>query len=554
MLIRTTYFVGGNNENKVPLRIILSVLHFALILIFCVNSHAEEGCKRQFYLKKHENLHLPPDFVDNLANQKITEDTNYILPRQVEARLAEVFTTDRFRLVRASESMLQSKRPPLYYFESSFEVHEEWVDIGGGERRHPSTFILNLYFDGETKELVKTWRLERKSPNSVGALNAMFDNRNSLTKKDVPIDLTIISPFEKIPESCEIKPEKEEIEFGKKMKIQITNFKDIEGVQSREFNRVLVTVIHGEILNGAHPQEQKNYAFFQVGEGTIEVEYKAPEACPEISDTIQVIQSCDIFRKSDLPLEESDAAGTIAEKEIFFRKPGATLRITMEYRTNTDIDEKPSPIRHNKRKWNESYRISIIVHLDENPDIETRYDAVRGFSPREYRYKVLGCTLSSASFSASGSNFASVRGAFGIANEVDTSSTETGTFHDSKPSQRSIDFVIRFDENTGKPNEVLLPPFEVELKINGKTTGNKKERKTVGGFLRLVTTPIDRSYIRRETVYIQSSCVEGGSGNVNKPSGDDINSGLIGNGTRTIKQKYGTAFYSYRWEMIIQKK
>lgn len=105
----------------------------------------------------------------------------------------------------------------------------------------------------------------------------------------MPLD-DLIYDYERTPEDCEIAPEKDPVKLGETITINLQNIVDGKGRTPQPWQRLLVKVEKGEILNGV---DQGEYHVFEAGSGSVEVEYKAPEECPqEKTDTITVENSC----------------------------------------------------------------------------------------------------------------------------------------------------------------------------------------------------------------------------------------------------------------------
>ncbi len=143
-----------------------------------------------------------------------------------------------------------------------------------------------------------------------------------LGRSFMPLD-DIIYDYERTPEHCDIQPEKEPVKIGEKITINLQNIVDGRGRPSQPWQQLLVKVEKGEILNGI---ENDDYRRFPVGEaGTVAVEYKAPDECPqEKTDTITVENSCNCC---DAAIVNFPPDREIAHKEIKINC-GAELEVT----------------------------------------------------------------------------------------------------------------------------------------------------------------------------------------------------------------------------------
>jgi len=120
-----------------------------------------------------------------------------------------------------------------------------------------------------------------------------------------------IYDYERIPQTCTIRPEKEEMAGGETINIRITGIKDHKGRPSQPFQRIMVKVDIGKIKNGVneHP-----YYVFQVPDsgGEVNAVYQAPEKCDFDTEIITVYNSCNWLT----PLSCSSWEEVIARTEI----------------------------------------------------------------------------------------------------------------------------------------------------------------------------------------------------------------------------------------------
>lgn len=133
-------------------------------------------------------------------------------------------------------------------------------------------------------------------PREAGyCLRMRIEKTQALAKTFQPLD-KIIYDYERIPETVAFKLEKEPVLAGEKMKITLTDIKDINAKPSQSWQRILIKAEKGKILNGEPYQE---FRVFRVGNGKVEIEYKAPDICKSDVETITVLNSCSI--RPDLP-------------------------------------------------------------------------------------------------------------------------------------------------------------------------------------------------------------------------------------------------------------
>lgn len=135
----------------------------------------------------------------------------------------------------------------------------------------------------------------------------------------MPLD-KIVRDYERIPEKCTVKPEKDPVQTGEKMKITLSEFADSEGRLPQSWDRVLVKAEKGKILNGYDKGD--GFRAFFVGGGTVDVEYQAP--CDGTTETITVYNSCNTYEyPGDPPLSNTHKQKIIVTKtfEVEDKKP-----------------------------------------------------------------------------------------------------------------------------------------------------------------------------------------------------------------------------------------
>lgn len=227
-----------------------------------------------------------------------------------------------------------------------------------------SRFILELYYNGKYQELVKRWVTEKRINSIPAHYKAMFEDRDAKTREDRPIQEKLLWEFEKIPISCVIKPEKDVVEPDEQISIEITAFKDRKGRNSREFNRIVVQALEGEILNGEKSTFDPGYRVFTVGNGSVTVLYKAPELGEITEDMIYAYNSCDILDTESLPLSETKIKDKIAERKIKIER-GGDWKGTVTYKRNISwTDTLPTPSGGTvtyKRKLKEDATVHVTL-------------------------------------------------------------------------------------------------------------------------------------------------------------------------------------------------
>lgn len=336
-------------------------LLIAVIILFCFPVYADdcEKCKRAAVVTKCENPDLPPDHdklykvyedcisqhmndnnweYDNSdpkfraahkACKHLRPEFDFIYATSISNRIAELHTTPCFHILRSDIVEDYRKRgqsegwgdliKPLNYKipEYAFEVVFR-NSVTGEKDEHgklaKSTLTIALYYDGDERELVKTWRTVGSLPWINSHYQRMFKNADAQMRQEKPIQ-NLLWQFEQTPIECKISPKEISVKKNETREIILTDFNGQNG-PSKPFNRVVVKVEEGEILNGEELSSDSKARVFKVGNGIISVNYKAPDTCKNDEDTINVYNSCDIAKEALVPLSESKIKDKIAEKII----------------------------------------------------------------------------------------------------------------------------------------------------------------------------------------------------------------------------------------------
>ena len=212
------------------------------------------------------------------------------------------------------------------------ELFDDWVKPNGQKVLKTSSLSISLYYNGKGgRELVESWRTVKPArdygdlrPESLpdsgtglrSNLNRMCDNRRSVLRRLRPIELTLLNEFEKQPWKCDVQAKEEYVCPGEEIEVTLANIQDINGARSREFNRVIVQAVEGEIIGGTELDISPEDKAFLVGDGSISFTYKAPLGGEGSTDRIYVYNSCDIARDDQYPLSRTLTRDKIGEKEI----------------------------------------------------------------------------------------------------------------------------------------------------------------------------------------------------------------------------------------------
>lgn len=243
-------------------------------------------------------------------------NANPMLEHSFRSLLAETVITHCFRLKVPIDMIPEEYRyrvkskPPEYLFRISYNENLEG--------RVKSRLKIGLYYDGKTEEHVKSWMTEatKMTQKFPYHKHGMFKLGKQILRKSRPLEVTVLNDFEKRPYSFEIKAEKEEAIPGEVIEVQLTDIHDIEDMKSREFTRIVIQAVEGEILDGEALEVDPDLKAFLVGDGTIRFKYLAPDSCRKNEDTIFIYNSCDILREDLYPLSKTEIKDKIGEQKI----------------------------------------------------------------------------------------------------------------------------------------------------------------------------------------------------------------------------------------------
>lgn len=267
------------------------------------------------------------------ANCEQFEPTNhtYCFPAIVAAFLGEKLTNPCFHMLSLQYFNLDMHRNPEYLFRGRYEG-----DLEGGQVVEIVTGVfkpiiarmtMQLYYNGTSPELVHEWFAEN-TLNSPGGL---------LHKLNLPANIgPMLKDFEKKPVKCDVEiPPPEEICKNGTCEIVLSNFMDASGAGSKPFNRILVSIYKGEILNGESSIWGPDYRVFTLEEGEVKIQYRQPADKDDGYDWLRVYNSCEILPPEKSPMINTKMGELIADRHFSiscgFYEGTITFTKTWEY-------------------------------------------------------------------------------------------------------------------------------------------------------------------------------------------------------------------------------
>jgi len=271
-----------------------------------------------------------------------------------------------------------------YSFETEFVSGlNEFNDEGRPIR---SRLTVKLYFEGEQRELIHTWQTQGTWDTISNSGTTWLGHVMKLNSayKSGPDIIEIIERFEKRPVDFNINPERNDLDAGEIIDFDLTEFKDIFGEASREFNRIVVHAYEGDILNGDPCNIGPDYRVFKLNNGSVKVKYRAPSDCNVSSDRFTVYSSCDILPNSRVPIVETQIKERIFEKEFAINCYDAKLNISGKYEKiikTSKKDTKDGSV--DNHSLNESLEVSVSIFLEfiQAEDMPIFYQTFQYYKP-----------------------------------------------------------------------------------------------------------------------------------------------------------------------------
>ena len=299
-------------------------------------------------------------------------------PSGLTGKLSEVLRTNCFHIIIAvSDYSAFPQKIPEYQFRGSFDAGiTEQTDGHGREIR--SRLIIELWYNGDPVELLKSWTTESTLASISSQYNQMFDNSDAVLRKERPID-NLLHDFERRPVTCIIDAgSKDELGPGEEAEIRILDFKDDKGRSSKYFNRIIVEAERGHIKGGSRllsdPVSNK-YRAFRLDQVPVTFTYEAPDDGTASTDKIIIYSSCQILDPGKVPMEFTEPDKKIAEKEIKIIRPDLTAEYFSTLEEFSLVNEMDYLITFNS-SIRASYRLLKVSARKDEGTITESYQQI----------------------------------------------------------------------------------------------------------------------------------------------------------------------------------
>lgn len=489
--------------------------------------------------------------------------TQDVYRSSVFSRIAELVTSSAFRLSgedagNYAKSLNENKqlpgfgserRIPEYSFES--ELISGLNETGPDGRYVRSRWTISLWFEGESRELVYSWqalgtqetRPSNPADRNRGTTFSGLGNKMAEQFREGPSINEIIEKFEKRPVSCSVNNESKEAGPEETIEIILSGFADKYGQRSREFNRIVVHAVEGEITNGEDCDAGPGYKVFMLKEGAVKLKYRAPSGCDIKKDNILVYNSCEIVPEGRLPLNKTTIGDKIAEKEIAIVCYDAVLVLSArKLRTRNTSDNGSSqsdPGKNCRTEW------SSLNDLTENTEAVVRIplkstvlnnatfrnnpmvnQVMMGFTPVKAVLESFSYSFNDHSVSKRETSGRDCPNSGSLTEKTISRSLAETPVVNFMPLENSISLV--FDSKTNKALKIGFPGAGVRFRYT-ETTENRSE-----------TWPSDKPPQTRTTTTSGGSTidVEPVGDPVPDPSPMEINYNPVMDSIAKIKEKY----------------
>jgi hypothetical protein len=237
------------------------------------------------------------------------------------------------------------------------------------DRYTMSVRLMDLHRGTTVKHGQISWRMPA-SKDAAFASRIVHEKVKELARTFQPLD-DLLHEYEGMPRKAELEPEKDPISAGKTMTIELDNMRaNTRRRKPQPWQRVLVKVEKGKLLNGT-PQWDE-YWQFPVDNGSIELEYQAPDECKrKQTETITVFNTCTIDPESVNVQPEEQIGET--QFDVF------CLRGEFEFQSELkDGYRHEVPTRMWMRGTSVEGKLTITLHLPDDPDDQDTPQAEAG--------------------------------------------------------------------------------------------------------------------------------------------------------------------------------
>lgn len=341
--------------------IILSLLSLTVFRYTDLLAQGPACCDREAVLYCEYN-HA---FMGNTERDKIEKEFS----QAVFEKLREILNRDCFQVILPTP--LDAANIPQNEYQIEVK-HTQVTNL----TKWPDTRIeaeLFLIVEGY-RESVHYWEVEEAGDSLTADKISwpLFLDKLVNTIRNGPEITELIEKCEKRPVTLNIGCDKEVFDPGEVISIFLYEFKDKNGETSRPFNRIVVQVSSGEIVNEAPIDLGSEYYAFRVERNLVELKYRAPDNCDDPTVKFTIYNSCDILREQDLWIGKTQIKDRLQEKDFALNCYDASINVRGNYDreliTSREGDKDGEVQKHHLKESIEASAI-IFLKLIESQDM-----------------------------------------------------------------------------------------------------------------------------------------------------------------------------------------
>lgn len=324
------------------------------------------------------------------------------------------------------------------------------------------TFNLKLvdhhHNDEVLKEDSRSWTGGIMDRGAFAAIESMAESFRPLPP--------LLKGYERIAETAKIDVPNDQVEAGETETIKLSELLDKDGRQTQWWQRLLVHIEKGKITNAEQVVDAhgKTYYIFRAKQGTVDINYQAPDDCDNVRETLTVSNCCE--KKEDkaggvfMGLHPKKEIGK-KEFDIVCKNWELTINSSSETRYRYDHKREKQTIRQTDDEY-----ISAKVYL---PLVLDRWADVPNEGQRYAYFHAQSRDLSS--FSGTFNSERSNRSDYGDIGAV-TTRTVHKTSSDGKFDAPFLDdvVVLVFDRKSGQALKAAFPAYDISFTWNVQDT------------------------------------------------------------------------------------
>lgn len=390
-------------------------------------------------------------FLDNTQEEKIEKEFS----TAVFQKFNELFSKNCFQII------LPMSPEAANLSQNEYKIEVKYTQVTNITKWPDIRIEATLFFVGEGyDEQVETWEVEEPGdsltvdkviwPSFLDKLANKINNGAEITE--------IIERFEKRPVTVDVGCDKEDFEPGEVVDVFLTGFKGKYGQTSREFNRIMVQVSEGDIINGATCELGEDYKVFKVENDFIKISYKAPGDCGNLSVKFTIYNSCDILSEEKLWLNVTQINDRITEKDYALSCYDAKVSVKGTYDKQLDVsDENTSDEYVHTHHISENIGASATVYLTliETQDMPVLNQTFQYYKPTSINVSAINYNYNEKKYFA-GPDYET---------NVDYNRSVTEQELDGKENVKQWTWMLVIDNETNEAVKLIPAGFNINYEI-----------------------------------------------------------------------------------------